>query len=193
MIATMKSQFRASNAMTTILVTQPKIVKISINGKNLQNGKYLMTPISIPLKPGKNEIRVSREGYRSHIATVEKIIDEKLNIGEITLAKKPQIETLSLEVTGDKIANPYYVEVNRGFFHGETPLIGTDLPLRGYHVLDIYPNGNAQGPRHRCSFSLAGPGTKSQISIDKVRIKISTTPDGKIVVAGCHLESEGAN
>lgn len=189
LVALFKSHFRASKSMTVAVVTQPKNVKIRVNGRFLQNGRYLVTPVSVILKPGKNEIKISRDGYRSHITTIEKIEGEKLVLSEITLLKKSDFATVSVEVLGDRITNPYYVDIDKGFLHGETPLVGTDLPRKGTHVLEIYPDGIPTGNKVKCTLTLGDQATSSG---DKLRVKISRKSDGSLQASGCQMVSEAA-
>jgi hypothetical protein len=190
LIALYKANFRSANSMVVSIVTVPKSVKIKVNGRFLQNGRYLSTPYMVPLKAGKNEIRISREGYRPHVTTVEKTEEEKLTLGEIALVKKSDFETVSIEVFGDKITNPYYIDINKGFLQGETPLLGSDLPLKATHILEIYPEGSLSGTRVKCTLTPGEQGSSHPSPSEKIRVKIARKPDGSLQASGCQILNE---
>jgi len=190
LIALAKFIARSSNAMDITIVTKPPVVKIKVNERFLQNGRYLLTPQVVTLKPGKNELKLMREGYQTHTSILDKSEDEKLSVGPITLNPKPLFETIAVEITGDRITNPYHIELNKGFFQGDTPLVGTDLPLRGSHTLEIYPDGVKGTTKLKCSFTLIEPGAKPDANLDRVKIKIIRRPDGTFHTLGCQLDKD---
>jgi hypothetical protein len=189
-VALVKFRMKASGGLELTLTTKPKLVRININGQPYSNGQYLSTPLSLYIKHGVTKIKILREGYRSHTTTVEKNQGERLRLGEVILLKKAKFEQVPIEVISDRITSPYYVEIDRGFLQGETPLIGFDLPLRGRHIVEIYPDGLKAQSKFRCTFTVAELGSQGPVSIDKVKIKIQRKPDGKLQVSGCVLEGE---
>lgn len=186
--AFIKTNLSAGQKWTITLVTEPRTVRININGAPYEKAQYVVTPIKLAIKPGKTKLKIIREGYKSHVTNLEKLETDKIMLKDINLAKKDDVEFVPIEVTGDKISKPYYVEIDRGLFQGETPLVANDLPSRGRHTLELFPNGPKTTPKILCTFFLVEQGSKSPLSLEKVKIKISQRSDGTYHFTGCQEE-----
>jgi hypothetical protein len=183
--ALLKITFSGSQLVTVSLVSDPKIVRININGLPYQNAQYLETPLSLEVKPGKIKLKIMREGYQNYVTNLEKSEGENVTLSEVRLIPKEGTQFASIEVTGDRISKPYYVEINRGLFRGETPMVADNFPRNGKHILEVFPQGPGTKPRTRCTFALGEQSSKGSPGADKIKIRISMQPDGTYHFTGC--------
>jgi serine/threonine protein kinase len=58
-------QSAARQALTLTLRAVPSPVKIKLNDRDYNKGKYLTSPLKVKLEPGMNSIEISRPGYHS--------------------------------------------------------------------------------------------------------------------------------
>ncbi len=186
--ALLKTTLFARRLGTVTLVSEPKIVRININGVPHQNGRYLETPVSLELEPGKTKLKIMREGYQNYVANLEMNAGAKVTLSEVRLVPKGAGQFVPIEVTGDRISKPYYVEIDKGLLKGETPLVADNLPRKGKHILEVFPQGPRSRVKIRCTFALAEPGHKGSKGANKIKIKISSLSDGTYHFTGCREE-----
>ncbi len=148
-----KIELFAKPSVTVTLTTTPTHVRLGINGKKHEMGQYLETPLSVAVSPGKSKIKISREGFVTHIITVEGSSGETLTLDNVTLQPLQSAKFTSVEVQSGAEGMRYYGDIDDGIGRGELPLKIKDLQAEVPHILTIYPEWPKRLPRLRCRFT----------------------------------------
>ena len=139
----------SSNDLQLKLDTTPSRVKISIDNKPYKNGTYQQTPLVLQASPGKHMIKVFRHGYYPH--KFEYRGKKGQAIGKILVLKA--IAKMSVvRIVSENSRKKYLLDINNGFFVGESPALVSDLIYNKRHSLRITLKGGGRMRQFTCSF-----------------------------------------
>ena len=112
-----KSQMNsAKDSLSAPLRSSPPIVRIKVNAKNVQGGRYVRTPVSIRLEPGSNIIELSRSGYATETFSVDTAKGEHRSMQVVNLkARSLMFSPGRIVLAGNATLQ---VIVNDGFISG---------------------------------------------------------------------------
>lgn len=146
-----RSPLRVSrtNYFTLKLDTTPSRIKINISGKPYKNGIYLRTPLTIHSDVGKHTIKIFRYGYRSRKFEYR---GKKGQTIEKTLVLDPIEKMSPVRIISENKHKKYLIDVNNGFFKGESPALIPDLVYNKRHSVRITPKSGGRMRQFTCSF-----------------------------------------
>ncbi len=139
----------SSNFLRLQLDTTPSRVKISIDNKPYKNGVYQQTPLILQSAAGKHLIRVFRHGYRLRKFEYH---GQKGQMIEKTLVLEAVAKMSAVRIVSENERKKYIVDVNSGFFVGESPALVPDLLYNKRHSVRIVPKGGGRMRQFTCSF-----------------------------------------
>jgi serine/threonine protein kinase len=107
-----------STPATLLLRTQPARVKISIDDKPVNNGRYVRAssrnPLKITLKPGKHVIQITRYGYYPYRYEFDGSPGEEVTKDDVVLREKSNLAAVKIKMKpSDK---PIKFDINDGYF-----------------------------------------------------------------------------
>lgn len=110
-----KSQMNAAkDAFVVPVRVNPAIVKIKINGKNVQGSRYIKTPVNIKLEPGTNLIEFARAGYATETISIDTTRGEQRSPQAIEM--KPQVHFSQGRIIAD--IPTVQIIINDGYLSG---------------------------------------------------------------------------
>ena len=139
----------SSNYLRLKLDTTPPRVKISIDDKPYKNGTYQQTPLVLQASPGKHLIKVFRHGY--HPRKFEYRGKEGQAI-EKTLVLDAIARMSAVRIVSESSRKKYLLDINNGFFVGESPALVSDLIYNKRHSLRVTLKGGGRKRQFTCSF-----------------------------------------
>ncbi len=131
------------------LDTTPSRVKISIDDKLYKNGAYQKTPLVVQTTAGKHLVKIFRQGYRPR--KFEYRGGEGQTIGK-TLVLEPSTRMSAVRIVSENASKKYLLDINNGFFVGESPALVPDLVYNKRHSVRITPKGGGRTQQFACSF-----------------------------------------
>lgn len=150
-IAKNKTSLRVStgNFLQLRLDTTPSTVKISINGRKYQNGQYLQTPLTLKSKPGRHIVKIFRQGYKVRKFEYQ---GRKGQLIEKTLVLDSATHFSPVRIVSSNKHKKYLLDVNSGFFRGNSPALIPDLAFNKRHTVKVLPKGRSRKSSFTCSF-----------------------------------------
>lgn len=139
----------SSNYLQLKLDTTPSRVKISIDGKPYKNGAYQPTPITLQSTVGTHLIKIFRHGYHPRKF---RYTGKKGQMIEKTLVLKEAAKMSTVRIISNNKRKKYIVDVNNGFFIGESPALVSDLIYNKRHSVRVIPKGGGRIRQFTCSF-----------------------------------------
>ena len=139
----------SSNYLMLKLDTTPSRVKINIGGKPYKNGIYLQTPLTIRSGVGKHTVKIFRHGYRSRKFEYR---GKKGQTIEKTLVLDPVARMSPVRIISENKRKKYLIDVNNGFFKGESPALIPDLTYNKRHSVRVIPKSGGRMRQFTCSF-----------------------------------------
>jgi hypothetical protein len=143
----------AKPAVSVSLMTTPSAVRISVDGKKIENGQYLESPITFPVSTGKHKLKIARDGFVTHIVSIEGESGESLNLNNVVLQPLQSATFTTVSVTSKDPSLPLHADINDGIGRGELPLKISDIQAQVTHILSVYPEWPKKTPRLRCRFN----------------------------------------
>lgn len=131
------------------LDTTPSNVKINIDGKPYKGGVYQQTPLTLQASAGKHVIKIYRQGYRSRRFEYRGKRGQTI---EKTLVLDPIATMSPARIVSHDSRKKYLIDVNDGFFRGESPALVPDLVYNKRHTVRITPKGAGRARQFSCSF-----------------------------------------
>ncbi len=177
-IASQKQQFLARAPATLTIETEPKSVRILIDGERLEQGAYINTPTEINMRPGRHKLTVQRDGYLPQDRTVDLVSGETENLDDIVLVRRQGLDLATAEVTSGEGA--VTCEVDDGIGRGPTPLTVANLVVGQAHIITCYPKWPSREGAARCKFT-AQSGDEDAAT---VKLKL-WNKQGKLKISGC--------
>ncbi len=111
-----KTQMNAAKDYLSVSVrTNPSPVRVKVNGKNIQNGRYIKTPANIKLDSGINLIEIMRPGYTSETLSVDTSRNEHRAVQVSNLKPRLQLAPTRIVLNGNATVQ---VLLNEGFASG---------------------------------------------------------------------------
>jgi serine/threonine protein kinase len=108
-----KSQFRASRStILTSLRTQPANLRVNVNGKPINSGKFVQSPVRLRLESGVNIVEVSRPGYEPETLSINTSSGQHKTMPVVQLRPKSRFAPVKLNLTG---SIPIQITLNNGF------------------------------------------------------------------------------
>lgn len=155
-IATSAGKFKLSSksVVSISLIAKPSAVKIIINNEKRFDGSYVETPQLLKIPPGKNKVKVSREGYISAVFTVDAAPGETISMNDVVLQKNPELQFQTLEITSGEDEEPVYASLNNGFITGETPITTLDAVAGSSYIMTAYPSWPEKESAVRCRIKI---------------------------------------
>ena len=139
----------SSNYLQLKLDTTPSRVKISIDDTPYKKGAYQQTPLTLQSTVGKHLIKIFRHGYRPRKFEYR---GKKGQTIEKTLVLKPIARMSAVRIVSENSRKKYLLDVNNGFFVGESPALVPDLVYNKRHSVRIMPKGGGRMHQFSCSF-----------------------------------------
>lgn len=170
-----KVRLAARAPINVTLGTKPTTVRVHINNEKQFDGAYIETPRTMLLNPGRNHVRISRDGYISAVFTVDALAGEIINMTDVVLQKNAELSFHPLEIITHDNDEPVYVSINQGWVTGETPLMTSDTVSGGQYMLIAYPDWPEQTGAQRCRVRIPAAkadDTSSILRSDAHRITI---------------------
>jgi serine/threonine protein kinase len=131
------------------LQTSPSNVSLMLNGKQVNDGMYVDTPLTLDLPPGKYELVVERPGYLPETVNFQGSAGEKLKPAPIYMKKDPAADLVSLRITSDA---KMYVNVQEGLEKGFSPLVVPNLTRNLEYWISFTSANKGQKRTGRCIF-----------------------------------------
>lgn len=148
-----KTQMNAAKDYLSVSVrTNPSPVRLKVNGKNIQNGRYIKTPANIKLDSGTNLIEIIRPGYKSETLSVDTNRNEHRAVQVSNLKPRLQLAPTRIILNGNSTVQ---VLLNEGFASGtitpQQPVLEVKDLTEGVssNILILEKNR----PPFRCSFT----------------------------------------
>lgn len=142
-----KSLF-SKGSITLNINTTPSSTIISLDGKDLFDGKYHESPIDVrDLPPGKYKLTLKRSGYQ----TIQSDINaENAGVVPRTFVLKPDPKIRKAPVRIDvKGLDRVRVDIDNGFIGGTAPLLTEDTLFGKGHILTVSMDS---GNKFQCPF-----------------------------------------
>lgn len=149
-----KSQMNsAKDSLSAPIRTSPSIVRIKVNAKNIQGGRYIRTPAAIRLEAGSNIIELSRSGYATETLSVDTLKGEHRTMQVVRLKPRgSQFSPGRIVLAGHTTVQ---VIINDGFISGtlspQQPVIETTDLQEGVAANVLISETNK--PPFRCHFT----------------------------------------
>jgi hypothetical protein len=173
-----KYQLAARSPMSVSIKTVPASIKLRINNRYYRKG-YLSTPLKLELPSGEHKIKVSRDGYISHVMSVQSRPGQEIKMEDIVLEKDSKLDFFSLTIN-HKTKNPIYFELDDGLAFGETPSVVNNLISGKAHNLTFYPDWPRTDTKTRCRFL-----SEFSKDGDQHRILVSASKKHHLRFKGC--------
>ena len=161
--STLRTTF--SGGLHLKLDTTPATVKISVNNKPYKNGNYLQTPLTIRTDEGRHLVKIFRHGYRTRKFEYRGKDGQTI---EKTLVLEPIARMSPVRIISHDKRKRYLLDVDNGFFKGESPALVADLIYKKRHMVRIMPKDGGRMHQFTCSFI---PTSRSSSSPDLLVIK----------------------
>lgn len=171
-----REKFFEQDMLQLELNTEPKVVQIYLNGRNIQSimagrrsaslaKRYTLTtkPLLIPPLTGLQRVELRRQGYRVSQFNFDASKEDTIH-RDITLVRDPNINLVQLKIIADQ---KVLVDLNRGMMKGISPFIAPGIAAGKSHIAYIK---SASGARGSCQFVL--PQSKAKL----LYLKIETSP-----------------
>ena len=143
-------QVPIGNFLQLKLDVTPSVVKLIIDGKKYRDGRYLQTPITLKSKKGKHRVRIFRQGYKPRSFYYQ---GKEGQTFEKTVVLEPATRFSTVKIISQNKRQKYLLDVNDGFFRGESPALIPDLAYYKRHVVKIFlKGGKSRSDRFNCSF-----------------------------------------
>ena len=139
----------SSNYLQLKLDTTPSRVKVSIDNKPYKSGVYQQTPLVLQSTAGKHLIKIFRHGYRPRKFEYR---GKKGQTIEKTLVLEALAKMSAVRIISENKRKKFIVNVNSGFFVGESPALVPDLIYNKRHSVSIMPKGGGRVRQFTCSF-----------------------------------------
>ena len=147
-----------SKTLQLKLDTTPSRVKISIDNRPYQNGIYQQTPLVLKSTVGEHLIKIFRHGYSPRKF---KYRGKRGQTIEKTLVLEPVAKMSPVRIISENKRKKYIVDVNNGFFVGESPALIPDLVYKKRHSVRITSKGSGRKHQFTCSFVPTSRSTRS--------------------------------
>jgi hypothetical protein len=144
------------------LQTSPSNVSLMLNGKQVNDGMYVDTPLTLDLPPGKYELVVERPGYLPETVNFQGSAGEKLKPAPIYMKKDPAADLVSLRVTAD---SKMQVNIQEGLEKGLTPLVVPNLTRNLEYWISFSGTGKSKRAG-RCMFKPTLYKTAKSFTVD---------------------------
>ncbi len=106
---------------TLVLRTQPTRVKVTINNKPYEKGKYLVasskTPLNIKLPAGEHSVTIARPGYQSLTQDIKIDDGEKIVKDDLVLQESSPVAAVRIRLS--KGSKPVTIDIDNGYFVGK--------------------------------------------------------------------------
>jgi hypothetical protein len=134
------------------LRTSPEVISLKVNGVKIDDGAYVRSPVKLRLGPGAYEMEISRPGYQKEVIRFQGEAGETLKPEKVFLKKIPNalLYPVRLLSSGSKVI----VDINKGLFAGETPLLVELTPGASHFVTFRAADESAQ---YKCEFRVDRP------------------------------------
>ena len=142
-------QVLSSNYLQLKIDTTPSRVRVSIDNKPYKNGTYQQTPLVLQSTAGKHLVKIFRQGYRPRKFEYR---GKKGQMIEKTLVLEARAKMSAVRIVSENKRKKYIVDVNNGFFVGESPALVPDLIYNKRHSVRIVPKGGGRMRQFACSF-----------------------------------------
>lgn len=143
-------QVPIGNFLQLKLDVTPSVVKITIDGKKYRDGRYLQTPITLKSRSGNHVVKIFRQGYKQQRFSYQ---GKKGQTFEKTVVLEPATRFSPVKIVSQNKRQKYLLNVNDGFFRGESPAIIPDLAYYKRHIVKISLKGRqSRSDRFTCSF-----------------------------------------
>ena len=152
------------------LDSTPAIVKIFLDGKEYEKGRYVKTPITISSNPGAHTVRILRPGYVDNSFIFQ---GRKGQIIEKTMVLSPSARFSYVRFVSRNKRRQFLIDIDNGFYRGKTPFLAHDLRYGRSHNVKIIPiEGSSRRPI-RCLIkpTSSSRGNPDIIVIDSVARK----------------------
>ena len=159
--------------------TIPDVVRIKVDHKKWELGKFIKTPITLEVAPGRRKVKISRPGYVAQIMNVEGDAGDRIRMEDIVLEQSPDMEFKPVSITSGDKGKTFHYQLDRGLYEGEIPTRLEDLDPSATHRLVIYPAWPEKEPQFACRFKLDDP------ELELKEIKVRLTKNGDIRFKGC--------
>jgi hypothetical protein len=173
-------KFAARLAPITIqLESQPKTIRLSVDNERYGGGAYIDTPIKLQLKAGRHRMKIARDGFVSHIVSIEGQSGDFFRMDNVVLARSPSTPMANVQVVADD--DQAHFDIDDGLVRGVTPSDATEKTADQVHQLTLYPQWPNKDQRQRCRFTpVVDPSADGAPFRLRVRLK-----NGKFKVTGC--------
>ena len=186
-----KFGFAARSSVKITLQTSPSVVRIFVNNRPEFSGNYVQTPTTFVVSPGKNKIKIQREGFSSQVITVTGSPGDTYNMESVVLGQMAdttlgfvRIES-KLETQG--VSFSVGSAFGSGLAIGEIPSDIADLlTSREYELTLSVPTQNGK-KSHRCYFLVPETAT-----IDAPYLISVYRKGSRIKTRGCKTLQENA-
>jgi serine/threonine protein kinase len=118
------------------LSTSPPRVRVQVDGENRFDGRYVQTPLTIKIPPGKRRLSVLREGYRTVTFTIDGDPGQLLKSRPVRLNQDAKIGFGQAKIISKKPGKLRYT-MSDGYFNGTIPTGILDLPANIDHRIVI--------------------------------------------------------
>ncbi len=118
-VGTFAYKQNAKGKTTSIsLRAQPSRVRVSVDNKPINQGRYVRAatnaPLKLTLKPGKHTVVVSREGYHSYKYTFDADAGDRLSKDDIVLKEKGTLAAVKVRMR--QIDKTVKIDIDDGYF-----------------------------------------------------------------------------
>lgn len=138
------------NYLQLKLDVTPSVVKLTIDGKKYRDGRYLQTPITLKSRAGRHSVKIFRQGYKQRRFFYQ---GKKGQTFEKTVVLDPATRFSPVRIVSQNKRQKYLLDVNSGFFRGESPALIPDLAYYKRHSVRISLKGSQRrNDQFSCSF-----------------------------------------
>ena len=142
-----------------VLRTSPARVKVSLDKRALNKGRYLtattQNPIKLTLTPGKHRLKVTREGYRPYTFIFNAEKGQVITKTDIIL--KDRLRPARVMIEMDPATQPIKIDINNGFYQAtlkpkQKTMVTPDLHYKRNYSMRVYPDINSRKNSFVCKF-----------------------------------------
>lgn len=172
---------RAMSGMKIQVQTSPQTVKIFVDGQPEAGGKYIQTPVTLVVAPGKRKIKIQREGFASQVMTVNGNSGDAYQMNQVVLGPMADTTFAAVRIEMKSPANAAMVyALDQGLSQGELPADVADLIVGRDYELTIAPAKSNSRKPFKCQFRIPESATPEQ-----PYMLLVTKKAAKIRVEGC--------
>jgi serine/threonine protein kinase len=125
------------------LSTSPPRVRIQVDGESRFDGRYIQTPLTIKIPPGKRRLSVLRDGYRTVTFTIDGDPGQLLRSRPVRLNQDSKIDFAQAKIISKKTGKLRY-GLSDGYFNGTIPTGILDLPANMDHRIVVTDERNIE-------------------------------------------------